>query len=125
VVDKSPMKGLSYYRLVTTNYNGLKRYSDIKAVNFTGELIRSIEVDNPFPNPFDDHFSLNYTIHNDGLVRFILFTEEGRIVSTREEMVHAGNNTFEYSPDNYLSRGTYILNVIFDNKAVTKKVNKK
>jgi len=54
LTDESPYKGLSYYRLKQTDYDGKNEYSKIIAVNI---IVTSILY--AFPNPSKDQININ------------------------------------------------------------------
>ena len=52
--DKSPLAGISYYRLKQTDYDGNTSYSDIRTVNIAGTAKYTV-----FPNPASDEITVS------------------------------------------------------------------
>jgi len=46
IIDESPLRGVSYYRLKQTDYDGTFTYSEVRSINFQNEV--QIEI---YPNP--------------------------------------------------------------------------
>ncbi|MEM6297681.1 MAG: T9SS type A sorting domain-containing protein [Bacteroidota bacterium] len=75
--DTAPLFGLSYYRLVQTDFDGTKSYSKVRTVRFEGEEIKSEWL--IFPNPTSDgkQTRLRYR-GNDTKVQVQVFDALGR-----------------------------------------------
>lgn len=74
-IDQNPYSGLSYYRLMQTDFNGETTYSDVIAVNFEGETEVTV-----FPNPAKDH--LRFSGSTDEIVSYMLTSPSGKIVDS-------------------------------------------
>lgn len=77
VMDKSPLSGVSYYRLKQTDFDGRYSYSEIKQVVITNEGVR---IENIYPNPVSE--KLNVIIHNPNSRNVVLLIKNslGQIV---------------------------------------------
>jgi Secretion system C-terminal sorting domain len=62
IIDEKPYKGISYYRLKQTDYDGKVFYSELKAVNFNSPIDLSVII---FPNPSDGS-GFNLQINSEG-----------------------------------------------------------
>lgn len=57
-VDQNPLDGITYYRLLQTDFNGQKRSYKTIAINTEVEIIDQFS--NLYPNPTSDYFHFNY-----------------------------------------------------------------
>jgi hypothetical protein len=110
VVDKAPASGISYYRLRQTDYDGKFSYSEIRAVNVSGDPPGAgIRIDQSGPNPFSDLFRVFYTVNRDADLEVLLVDPSGKPVL--QDRVHstAGANTYEFRDGASLAKGTYLF----------------
>ena len=107
--DESPLTGTSYYRLKQTDFNGKFERFAVKAVSMGAAAKATIE--SVSPNPFSDHFNVEYSVPNDAEANIQLMNISGSTMF--EETVHAnkGNNTYRYNDSKNLRVGTYILRI--------------
>jgi len=105
IIDDSPIKGISYYRLKQTDFDGSSEYSGVISVQYNpGE-----EVFNIYPNPINRGNSLNILINYQDM-------EEGTIdiYSILGELIfhnpfNQTNNKFDLPTS--LESGTYIIHI--------------
>ncbi len=97
-IDMVPYRGISYYRLKQTDFNGKYAYSKIKAVSIDTEHIVKL-----YPNPTNDKF---YIIKSDETDYSVT------IIDICGKTVFKGNNCKEISTQN-LSGGMYIVHLNF------------
>ncbi|HOG19300.1 MAG TPA: T9SS type A sorting domain-containing protein [Salinivirgaceae bacterium] len=97
-IDQTPYRGISYYRLKQTDFNGKQTYSNIKTVNIDTE--NTIKL---FPNPANDRF-------------YIITSSEADYNVTISDIygktVFNDNNSKEVSTQNF-SHGMYIVRISF------------
>ena len=76
IFDSDPLKGISYYRLKQTDFDGKYTYSDIVAVNFTKNEF-SVS-----PNPIfsDDYINIKYNFGDDKDILVKIFTIKGNLI---------------------------------------------
>lgn len=95
-VDNAPYKGISYYRLRQTDYNGESTYSDIRSVNISDDNTR-IEV---FPNPVTDFVNINSS--SDDLLNIKLADANGKLILRRDDVKQNLKINFtDYASGNY------------------------
>ena len=90
-IDLSPFKGVSYYRLKQTDFNGSYQYSNIESVNF---ITNEVSV---YPNPFKDELHLTNFDNNN---YYKVYSADGRLVF--------GGNTAKINTAKW-SKGFYTL----------------
>jgi hypothetical protein len=121
--DESPYKGVSYYRLKQTDYDGTSSYSQIEAVNF-GDNSSPLQL-NIQPNPSSQNTVTNIVIGGaagkDVLV--VVYNSVGEeiyskitITGTNGDAIVAIDNTAK------LSAGVYIISASSKNEIVRKKL---
>ncbi len=79
--DIRPLKGISYYRLKQTDYDGQFSYSDIIVVNFSGAGELTV-----FPNPTGHSVALSFLSALDNKCTVTIFDALGRIVKSENHV---------------------------------------
>ena len=121
--DPSPVSTpLVYYRLKQHLKNGKTVLHPVSAIRIKSEKNFSIERVNP--SPFDSSFNVSYFLPKSGRVWIQLQDLRGSIVSSRTFDATEGKNIHRYSEDKPIEKGTYTLNIMFDNKKVSTQVVK-
>ena len=105
--DNRPLKGISYYRLRQTDFDGRSTLSRMIAVNFADRRDFQCAA---YPNPFTDKVFLNISSSQAGEVRFVLSDEKGKIVNTELRNLCAGFSTYELQTAE-IENGIYFLSV--------------
>lgn len=115
--DHSPMDGISYYRLVTVDFDGTRHYSPIRAVQRYGEI--DLEI---FPNPGKAGAILNlaFEAHNSGSLEMRIFDMVGGVVVSQAFEFQKGENQLTLSTID-LSQGTYMVRLESRQFVVTRK----
>jgi len=106
-VDKNPYKGISYYRLKQTDYNGEFTYSEIRAVNLQETQLQFVI----YPNPSSGvELFVDLTgVISEG-VKMDLYDISGRQIKfSIKRISNEGKNTFRLYPESELSNGVYVL----------------
>jgi len=125
VVDSNVTSGVFYYRLMQTDINGLKTYSEIKKVMLSSALSnRSLSIESVWPNSFSESFDLNYTATTDGAITLRLTNPFGKVV--KEEILRAekGVNSYQFTDNTNIPSGIYYLTLVMNNESVVKRVIK-
>jgi len=104
--DPNPLIGTSYYRLRQTDYNGHSETFEMKAITITGDVTALAP---PSPNPFTDHFNLEYSLAQETDITLQIVNLNGSILS--EEKLHGnrGKNEYRFVNGATLRNGQYIL----------------
>jgi len=124
-IDENPLSGRSYYRLKQTDYDGKFTYSEIRSVMFNDHVNSYLKINTVSPNPFDNLFTVKYSLPEAGEVSMILTHSSGKLVSSKKFNSNKGENSFEYSEGSSLQAGTYILQLVFNDQVESKKLIKK
>ncbi len=102
-MDRSPLSGLSYYRLKQTDFDGQYSYSDIVPVKFNG---RGFVV---FPNPANNKITILGEQNRERRIKVQILDLSGRIVLEQEiEFDENNSNKFELDVSPF-ARGVYTL----------------
>ena len=101
--DERPYKGMSYYRLKQTDFNGQFEYSDIKSVNTNGFNSESVII---HPNPTNGVISISGT--KSELAEIKIFNTFGQDISKVVNIVHT-NETSATVDLSSLSQGMYYV----------------
>jgi hypothetical protein len=105
--DKSPVEGISYYRLKQVDYDAKYKYSNIQSVKFNladEELGLKI-----YPNPaVDSRFTIDYTIGKATAVEVKFYNPIGQLLHTETWNVSKGSNVKDfYFPE--VAEGMYVI----------------
>jgi hypothetical protein len=91
--------------------------SDSSIVSSVNEVSTSTET-KIFPNPSSEKFSVQFESSKENFTRFNLYDVSGKLVRTLlEDNLKAGTNIFSFSTE-YLSDGTYFLDISDRNKSL-------
>ena len=125
-IDDAPLKGISYYRLKQTDYDGKFVYFPAKAVEngTSAKNAANAEIKTIGPNPFKDNFNINYSIAQQGEVEIQISNSSGQLVYKETVNADKGFNTYSFTDMQGLPPGIYIVNLISNGEAVTKKLIK-
>lgn len=113
--DSDPMHGLSYYRLRQTDFNGDTETYNAVAVKYI-VAVDEVTIEKAFPNPFRDHFTVQYTMSAETEVTVALVNSNGRQIFSDDVFSNKGANEYNFTSTSDLHAGTYILNIIHDGK---------
>ena len=112
VVDKTPKSGTSYYRLRQTDFDGRFTYSEIRAVNVTGDPPGpGIRIEQAGPNPFNELFRVFYAVNDATEIQVMLIDPAGKPVLNDKVLATPGSNTYEFRYGSGLPSGTYIFHL--------------
>ncbi len=78
-----------------------------------------------YPNPFENQFTIDYSVQKDADILIELYDNTGKKVKTLvENKLQQGNYTYQYNAkENNLSQGVYFINYLVDGKLTsTKKI---
>lgn len=123
--DETPLKGISYYRLKQTDFDGKFSYSKIKAVTFsTLKTDAAISISAVAPNPFSENFSVTYSVQQDTEVEISLTNASGQLIYNEKQNASSGTNRFDYAEGLNLPEGIYFVRISFGKDTVVKKIIK-
>jgi hypothetical protein len=114
LVDASPLKGTSFYRLVQTDLDGRNKLSEVrKIVNARGRAFDAkLAVNNGLVN-------ISFLSTQQEKITLRVFDLSGRAVSTKSWTVNAGSTQGQIR----LSRGNYVLNFSTErNESIVQKI---
>ncbi|MBL7925031.1 MAG: T9SS type A sorting domain-containing protein [Bacteroidia bacterium] len=130
-MDHNPLPGTSYYRLKQTDFDGRYSYSPVRVVNRgtsgtgTGAgSTASIEILTLSPNPFNREFRMDYQISQAGETKISMYNMSGQLVFESSKQDETGRNSFEYSDENSLPTGNYIVQIANGAERITRKIIK-
>lgn len=115
MLDMDPMKGINYYRLRQTDFDGATSYSAVIAINTQG--LSGIQI---YPNPssHDLFLDINETV-DEGMYTIVITDLVGKIM---QEQVDFSKNQTTYKIENFrtLTSGVYLIQVIDDRNEIVK-----
>lgn len=106
-IDEHPEKGISYYRLRQTDFDGTNELSRIVAVEFSSEEKFSF---NAYPNPFSGQLFLSTTSSHSGRMNVIITDNSGKKVKEEKHFLNSGFSVYEIQLDD-IESGSYILSL--------------
>jgi hypothetical protein len=123
--DNAPLKGLSYYRLKQTDFDGKYSYTEIVSINISSDANVQLEIQNISPNPFTDNFEIRFSSPATTDIELELFNLKGQRLHREIIPAQSGNNSYTYDKGSELPAGTYITMVKGNGVTSTKKIIKK
>lgn len=125
-IDEYPLKGISYYRLKQTDFDGKFSYSEVElVVNEKNISDDPISIKSIGPNPIESDFQIEFFVKTRGAVSFNLFENTGKLIFQKRINVIEKFNTYRFDQLADLKRGTYLLVIEKDDMRITRKVLKK
>ncbi|MBA3706697.1 MAG: T9SS type A sorting domain-containing protein, partial [Bacteroidetes bacterium] len=121
-VDDEPYKGISYYRLKQTDFNGKFTYSNIIAVEFSNTDDPNFKV---FPNPINggENIYLLFSGNVGEEVIVVVFDVTGKESYSKVLVVQTvGDNVFAIDPTEKLSPGVYLIKATSNQNVYSKKL---
>lgn len=120
-IDRNPYSGVSYYRLMQTDFDGHVTYSNIVPVHYTPNGDPSIDL---FPNPTDTdsqaYLELNQFEGQEILV--VLRDVTGREIYSKIVISVSNNELVTLNQDGKLDKGVYLITASSANKLYSKKL---
>jgi hypothetical protein len=119
IADAKPFKGLSYYRLKQTDFNGAETYSKVVSVSVDLSTDHFIV----YPNPVIGT-TINVVIPNESVneMQVIIYSMNGGEVFSKKVDANA-DGSFSIIPDrSEISSGIYLLTLISDTRSYQKKL---
>ena len=121
--DITPLKGISYYRLKQTDFDGEFSYSNIVAVNITADNvgIGSISV---FPNPTTTDKEINVKFRNitEQQMTIALRDVYGKVIYTKEVKNVENGKLIQIPLEGKASKGIYFVIASSENKVYSVKL---
>lgn len=117
LTDKKPLAGLSYYRLKQTDYNG--KYEEFLPVAVNNIMdVDQFKIESIYPNPFDNQFTIKFSLNTEGTVTFQLTDSQGQKIFQDEVAGDKGVNSYTYFNSENLPQGIYFLSAIQNDKVL-------
>ncbi|MEO6820161.1 MAG: BspA family leucine-rich repeat surface protein [Ginsengibacter sp.] len=104
-VHNNPVCGINYYRLLTTDFDGSQKYSDVRSVNFSSSLLPNV-----YPNPT----SGSITIRNIKVNDVIVLTD----VTGRQMVKKQATAETQMVDIHSLAQGMYFISVMRDGRVM-------
>lgn len=120
-VDKNPYKGLAYYRLKQTDFDGNYSYSDLKAVDLSGVGNFTF---NLYPNPNDGRsFNMQFTLSQTEEVLVVVYDMLGKELYSKVLITNDdGSDVYAIDPNEKLPKGVYIITATSNDKIYNKRL---
>src|SRR6185295_5499888 len=113
-LDPSPYRGITYYRLKQTDFDGKFTYSNIVAVKLSGHS--NIDF---WPNPATNSIDISTSAH-DNLQSLFLTDNLGQIVM----IIPVNGMTTVHADISSLAQGVYYLNAVLNDEKIVRKLIK-
>lgn len=119
--DTDALPGLTYYyRLRDITLNGELKFSPMVAASY-GKAVKFVAGE-VYPNPSNDHFSLEFAAATEGDLQLEMIDATGRIVHTASQQLAIGQADPNYQLPAGLSAGVYQLRFQFGGDMLTKRL---
>jgi hypothetical protein len=125
-LDNNPLKGISYYRLKQTDFDGKTKFLHWQSVELNdNQNLPGLIIQNVYPNPFNDEIRIDFSIEKAGNVSMRLVNEAGQLIFSDMAKADEGSNSYLYSDKSGLAVGIYYFIVQYNDFVKTLKVVKK
>lgn len=118
-IDYQPLDGISYYRLVQTDYDGISAVSQPVAVRTNVDLAGNLTL---FPNPTDGSFHLQISGFGDEEFVVVVRDLTGREHFSKVFVTSTDRHLEAIDPSNKLAAGTYIVTAASCNEFYSQKL---
>ncbi len=117
-VDMNPFDVITYYRLKQTDKDGSYTYSKIISV-LNNHSISKVSI---LPNPNDGTFDIQLNSSNERNIFIEIKDLSGKLYFKEYAKIEENNNQITVDTKNKLSKGTYILSILFNDKEIHEKL---
>ena len=115
-LDYEPFDGITFYRLIQTDFNGNFSTSETISIEST---LDDFFVDEIFPNPTTGDCNIRFFSNKEGVVEIYLLDYTGRVALKETKSVGKGGLNLSINMKE-LSTGIYYLKTIFDQNTSSK-----
>lgn len=116
--DFSPLKGLSFYRLKQTDFDGSVNYSEVIPVKLS-RLGSNLTV---FPNPSSGEFKIEYTAPQNKEVLLVIRDQAGKELYVKAFVVPGNEGQIILEPTLVLEPGVYIVTASSSDELLSQKL---
>lgn len=113
--------GQVYYRLKMVDFDGSFEYSAVRSILFS---VATLELQYIAPNPFTDYVDINFVLPTAESVQIVMTDLLGRQLAVNTLRGQQGANTFSLTSLARLPKGTYIVQLHYQGKILSKKLVK-
>jgi hypothetical protein len=118
--DNIPVAGQVFYRIQIVDH-GFHNYSKVVLLS-NKEIALGIS---GLVNPFNNQISFNLTVPDDRAVEFALYDTYGRRLMSSHQNAYRGINHVELNEPSELQTGMYVLQILYRDQMITRKIIKK
>ena len=106
-VDKKPFKGVNYYRLKQTDYDGQESFSEIIKVNVNTEVFEIVDI---YPVPAEGTVVVTFNSNSKDFVNLSIFDIAGKESISDKYYAYVGFNSVSVKVSD-LAKGVYFLHL--------------
>jgi hypothetical protein len=107
--DYSSVKGIVYYRLAQTDFDGKTHYFQIVSVG--SESKNNFELVKTYPNPFQNFVSVDFISNSERQITIQIIGMDGIIIFQNTISGIKGYNSYSYEQASLLADGIYVMNI--------------
>ena len=116
-------KNLTLHNRYSPQNRELLDEQEVSIINEIKSIDQYLELVKAYPNPFNASINITYTINHRSNIHLNIFDLNGRLITNHNlGMKQSGDQYLYWSPDCFISSGTYLYSIESDKNIINGKI---